>query len=372
MYDDLVNSHHVEIMHIQNNVWRFLGITVLAFSLLLSACNESSEKPKKKKKPIHLVETTLVVQDSVGLTQIRTGTLTSSREIKIFNQEEGAITEMPFFEGDTVSKDDVVVRLNDKLLRANLARTQATHRKAKLDLQRIRDLYRKKLSSDEALNRSETELAIAVADEEMLAIRLGYTVIKAPISGIVSQRLSEPGNIAERYTHLLTISDHTALVTEVNVSELLVSHLQPGDKVTVTIDALGNEVFDGRISRIHPNLDPLTRRGTVEVTLTPVPAGARPGQLCRVKFSTRTAERLMIPFRALRRDVDGEYVFRLDGDKVVRNSILSGLRIAEQIEVLQGLEAGQRVVTKGFLDLVDNKKVKDISTSAVRPAAPQG
>ncbi|MFW2438668.1 MAG: efflux RND transporter periplasmic adaptor subunit [Arenicellales bacterium] len=356
----------------RNTFWRVLGIAFLACSLFLTACNEATEKAEKKKKPIHLVETTQVVLESVGLTQNRTGTLTSSREIKIFNQEEGAIKEMPFFEGDTVDKNDVVVRLDDKILRATLARAQATHRKTKLDLKRIRDLYKKKLSSDEVLNRSETELSIAAADEEMLATRLGYTVIKTPISGIVSQRLSEPGNIAERYTHLLTISDHKALVTEVNVSELLVSHMQLDDPVTVTIDALGNQVFDGRINRIHPNLDPLTRRGTVEVALTSVPDGARPGQLCRVKFSTRTAERLLIPFRALRRDIEGEYVFRLDGKKVVRNSILSGLRIGEQVEVLQGLEAGQRVVIKGFLDLIDNKPVKDISTSSSRSTAPQG
>ncbi|MGB5223854.1 MAG: efflux RND transporter periplasmic adaptor subunit [Arenicellales bacterium] len=345
----------------QTSLWRLTGLIVLTAALLLTACSEDSDKPAKKKKPVHLVETASVKLESVGLTQIRTGSLTSPREVKIFNQEEGTIIEMPYFEGDTVSKGDVVVRLDDKILRANLTRAQATHRKTKLDLKRIQDLYKKKLSSDEALNRSETELAIAAAEQEMFATRVGYTVISAPISGIVSQRLSEPGNIAERYTHLLTISDHSALVTEVNVSELMVSHLNINDDVTVIIDALGNTVFDGRISRIHPNLDPLTRRGTVEVTLTPVPTGARPGQLCRVTFNTRTAERLMIPFRALRRDNKGEYVFLLDGSKVVRASILSGLRIAEQVEILQGLETGQRVVTRGFLDLVENKPVKDLS-----------
>ena len=345
----------------QTSLWRITGLIVLTAALLLTACNEASEKPAKKNKPVHLVETASVMLESVGLTQIRTGSLTSRREVKIFNQEEGTIIEMPFFEGDTVSKGDVVVRLDDKILRANLTRAQATHRKTKLDQKRIKDLYKKKLSSDEALNRTETELAIAAAEEEMFATRVGYTVISAPISGVVSQRLSEPGNIAERYTHLLTISDHSSLITEVNVSELMVSHLNLNDDVTVIIDALGNEVFKGRISRIHPNLDPLTRRGTVEVTLTPVPAGARPGQLCRVTFNTRTAERLMIPFRALRRDNKGEYVFLLDGSKVTRASIISGLRIAEQVEILQGLETGQRVVTRGFLDLVENKSVKDLS-----------
>lgn len=354
----------------QNVLWRLTVISLLASSLLLSSCNDAADKPKKKKRPAHLVETTQVVLESVGLTQLRTGTLTPSREVKIYNQEEGAITEMPFFEGDRVSKDDVVVRLDDKILRANLTRAEATHRKSKLDLQRIRDLYKKKLSSDEALNRSETELAVAAAEVDMLTTRLGYTIIRSPIDGIVSKRLSEPGNIAERYTHLSTISDHSTLITEVNVSGLMVAHLAIDDKVTVTIDALGNEVFSGRISRIHPNLDPLTRRGTVEITLTPVPADARPGQLCRVKFNTRTAKRLMIPFRALRRDSEGEYVYRLDGNRAKRSAVTSGLRIGEKIEVLQGLEADQRIVTRGFLDLTDNKQVKDLSSvSASKPAA---
>lgn len=356
----------------QNHFYRFLGLAFVACSLVLTACNEATEKPVKKKKRTHLVQTTQIMLESVGLTQIRTGTLTSSREVKVYNQEEGAITEMPFYEGDRVNKDDVIVRLDDNILRANLARAQATQRKAKLDLQRIRDLYKKKLSSDEALNRSETELAVASAEVDMLSTRLSYTIIRSPINGIVSQRLSEPGNIAERYTHLLTISDHSTLITEVNVSELMVTHLKIDDDVTVTIDALGNEVFSGRISRIHPNLDPLTRRGTVEITLTPVPDGALPGQLCRVKFHTRTADRLMIPFRALRRDVSGEYVYLLDADRVKRTSVTSGLRIGEKVEVLQGLEAGQSIVTRGFLDLTDNKQVKDLSSATGNTPAAEG
>ena len=116
----------------QNKVWLLTGFLLLVGSLLLTACNETADKPAKKKKPIHLVETTEVVLDSVGLVQNRTGTLISGREIKIFNQEEGAIKEMPFYEGDAVSQGDIVVRLDDKILRANLARAQATQNKAKL------------------------------------------------------------------------------------------------------------------------------------------------------------------------------------------------------------------------------------------------
>ena len=361
------------IMTFTHHQLRKLALPALLTGImLLAACSESSDTAaKKKKRPVHLVETTEVVLQKVGLTQVRNGTLTSATEIKIYNQEEGAIMAMPFFEGDRVNKGDILARLDDKILRAELVRAEARLRKAKLDLERIRNLYKKKLSSDEALNSSETELAIAQAEVEMLSTRLGYTEITAPISGIISKRLSEPGNIAERYTHLLTISDHSALITEVNVSELLVSHLKQGDVVKVTIDALGSNAYTGKISRIHPNLDPLTRRGTVEVSLDPVPAGARPGQLCRVEFNTRTAERLIMPFRALRRDIDGEYVFTVDNARAARSRVDSGLRIGEQVEILAGLEAGQRIVTKGFLDLVDNKQVRDISQQTTGRTPPQ-
>ena len=72
----------------QNNFYRFLGLAFVTCSLILTACNEATEKPVKKKTRTHLVQTTQIMLESVGLTQIRTGTLTSSREVKIYNQEE--------------------------------------------------------------------------------------------------------------------------------------------------------------------------------------------------------------------------------------------------------------------------------------------
>ena len=290
------------------------------------------------------------------------GTLRARREVKIHNQEDGEIIQLPFFEGDRVKKGDLLVRLDDKLLRAQLARAVATRLQAEQDLKRTKNLFKKKLVSDEELSRTETALEVAKADEQVLATRLSYTVISAPINGIVSARYSEPGNIAERYTHLLTISDPTSLVTEVTLSELLIFKLSVNDPVNVSIDALGDQAFKGRISRIFPNLDPVTRRGTVEVELKPVPQGARPGQLCRITLKTQAAERLIVSFNALRRDQKGEYVFTIDEQgKAKRTPVVGGLRIGEQLEILKGLSVGQQVVVKGFLDLSDGKKVKVVS-----------
>ncbi len=366
----------------------FLSIWLTAFIIAgLVACSQDTAKENRKPDKAHLVESASVERVNSGVTRVRTGTLRARREINIYAQEEGRVTALPNYEGDKVTKGQIIARLDDELLRSQLARAEATRLKAEQDLRRIRDLHKKRLTTDEELSRAETDLEVARADVELLNTRLSYTVIKAPISGVISNRLTEPGNVVEKHNQLLTISDPSSLVTEVSVSELLMPHMAIDDPVKVTIDALGPSVYNGHIVRIHPTLDPVTRRGMVEMELKPVPPGARPGQLCRVEFTTRVAPRLVIPFRAIRRDDQGEYVFVLqdagsainaadktdtnndqqpnksgkNGDAntvVIRAAVRSGLRLGEQVEILEGLEEKQQVVVRGFLGLSEGKKVK--------------
>jgi membrane fusion protein (multidrug efflux system) len=291
----------------------------------------------------------------------RTGTLRALREVRIYTQEEGRITALPVYEGDRVKTGDVVVKLDDALIKAQLARAAATRKQAEQNLNRLKELRGKKLVSEDEYARSQTQLEVSEADEQLLKTRLGYTTIESPLDGVVSERLSEPGNVAERNQHLLTISDPSSLVTELPVSELILPDLAVGDVARVRIDALGDRVHEGRITRIYPTLDPLTRRGTIEVEIAPVPAGAAPGQLCRVELSTRAALRRVIPFSALRRDETSEYVYIVDSEgRAQRVDVSSGLRLGEKVEIRQGLEDGQQVVTRGFLNLIPGKPVKRV------------
>jgi len=311
---------------------------------------------------MHFVEAYVVKRQDLAVNNNRTGSLRARREVKIINQEEGRITSLPFFEGDTVKKGQIVARLDDELLVAQLAKVHATLHKAELDAKRARGLVKRKLSSEEELARAETELEVAQADERLLTTRIGYSRISSPIDGVITQRLSEPGNFAERFTHLLTIADPASLITEVSVSGMILANLKIGAQANVRIDALGDITYPGRIIRIHPSLDPVTRQGIAEVELKPVPKGALPGQLCLVTFSTEISQRLNIPFRAIRRDNESEYVYIInDKDEVARKNIRSGQRIGEQVEIIDGLSENDRVVSKGFLGLQAGTQVKVVS-----------
>jgi len=344
-------------MKLKYSLLLFLWIT-----LLLTACEQKPPEKKTKTKKPHYVEVVIINPTRQAIVLTRTGTLRARREVKIYNQEEGKVTSLPFHEGDKVRKGQIIAQLDDALLQAQLNRARVIREKNQQDLNRTQALHKDKLASEASLNEAESLLKIARADEKLLDIRVAYTQLAAPFNGLISERLLEPGSVAERFTHLLTVSDHSTLITEVHISALLMARLKINDPIKVNIDALGAQIHSGHILRIHPNIDPVTRRGIIEVEIKSVPNGAHPGQFCRVQIISAEAERLMIPFKTLRRTDEAEYVYIVDDDnKVQQVNIVSGLQIGEQVEVISGLQVNQKVVSKGFLDLKPGKQVQIVN-----------
>ena len=339
---------------------------------MVSCADDTASQKKKQARPAQLVELALVSTETIQHSTQRTGSLRARTEVQLFNQEEGTLTELPFYEGATVKKGDVLVRIDDKLLRAELDKARATRRQAELDMARLKKLRGKRLVAEDELARARTALDVAKADERLLQTRFSYTRMHAPIDGIISQRFAEPGLVAKRHSHLLTLIDTSTLITEVAVSELLLPSLSNGDDVEVSIDALPGQTFMGKILRIHPSLNVATRTGIVEIVLEPAPVGAVPGQLCRVKLQSPPQARLLIPFSALRRDQEGEFVFVVnDKNKSMRTAVRSGLRIQNKIEILDGLKDGQSVVVKGFLGLKHGKTIRTATPTATKQKTSQ-
>lgn len=341
-------------------------LSVLLPALLLAGHALAAETPAAKTVRPQLVQVMTVEAAPTRLTNERTGTLGYNRQVRIYNQEEGRIVALPWYEGDRVQAGEELVRLDDDLIQAELRRAQAEVDQARLDLKRISDLVAKRAASRDELARARTALEVAKAEASLQQTRLSYTRITAPFDGVVTERKLEPGDVAPRHTHLLTIADPNSLVIETRVSDLLLPHLKRGDTVSVRIDALGRTDYPGRIQRIHPLIDPVTRLGVVEVLLEPVPAGARAGQFARVTLTSAAVPRLMVPFTALRRDREGEYLFLMADGKAHRVAVRSGLRLADRIEILAGIEPGQQVIYRGFLGLTDGKPVKPVAPPAQR------
>jgi RND family efflux transporter MFP subunit len=324
------------------------------------------EPGRSREQTAHLVTVITAERAPVALRYERPGSLRLRRLVRLHSQEEGRILELDVFEGDRVEQGQVLLRLEDDLLRAELDAARATGAQKRLDLKRLEALAGRGGASDDEIAQAQTAVAVADAEIQVLETRLAFTRISAPFNGIVTARLAEPGDFVAKNTHLLSVADPDSLVAETLVSELVLPQLAVGDAAQIRIDALGGRTLPGHILRIHPTLSETGRQAKVELAFEQIPEGARAGQFVRIGFSSRDMERLMVPFRSLRQERSGPFLWVIDTEgQAQRQPVETGVRIADQIEVLAGLEPGTRVITRGFLGLAAGDPVQVIEAGSL-------
>lgn len=348
---------------------KYYSLSLLFLLWSLSACESSdSSSHTRPTAPIHQVEVMAATIKPVSHQQTVSGTLEALTSVRLYNEESGRITRLHHREGDNVNKGDVVITLDGDLIQAELDKAIAEHKQAKADLKRIKKLVDKKLASDEVRAHAQTTLNVASAEEKLQRTRFLRTIIKAPFSGVVTQRNNEPGDVVAQHSHILSLIDPASLYIKIQLSESWLSLIDQDELVSITIDALVNTVHKGNITRIHPTIDPNTRKGVVEIEFKPLPTGAKAGQLARVKIKSTPMERLLVPSYAVHHDSSGAYVFVVNEDnKAIKTYVIKGLQFGNEIEVTEGLLADQNIIIKGFAALRDGKPVEIVTPDKDTP-----
>jgi len=336
-------------------------ILVLIAAGLISGCDEKAPAKKRSAKTLPAVETAQAEVQSLDHKITLTGTLKPKRTIHFYNQAQGMLVELPFHEGDKVNKGDLLARLDDTIIKAEYNKANATLKQAHIDYGRLEKLAKTNLTSKELLVRAKTQVALDQSEYNLQKKRLSYTQVEVPWNGVISERLVEPGDVLPLHTHFMSLIDTSSLIVNISLSELYLSKIKQGDTISYQIDALGKDSWSGKVLRIYPQINAQTRKGLVEVKLNPIPQGARPGQLARISLVTEKEAVLVIPLSAIRYDQQGAYVFVVDNDnKIERTNIITGKKYPQNMEVLEGLKAGDTIIKKGLFGLRSGKKVKII------------
>jgi membrane fusion protein (multidrug efflux system) len=190
---------------------------------------------------------------------------------------------------------------------------------------------------------------------------LGYTQVRAPIDGVVTERLVNLGDQVTVNQALFRIVDFDSIVARIYVPEKDMVRLAVGQPARLRADALGGKTLTGSIDRVSPVVDPAT--GTIKVTVaTPRQEGLRPGMYVEVELVTAVHDQaLLVPKRALVYDNDRVFVFRMKKDadrRVERLSVIPLLENVDFIEPAGGLEPGDQLVVAGQSGLKDNGLVR--------------
>ena len=254
--------------------------------------------------------------------------------------------------GSTVRRGQTVATMDA----ASFAQQETQVATLRRDFERYEELFAVGGISKQQLDQARTQLEVA---ETALNNLSENTTLVSPISGVVTARNYDPGDMAMQLP-ILTIESLNPVKVVVNVSESFYSQVVKGMAVEVTVDALEGESFQGKVSLIHPTLDPVAHTFTVEVTVPNSQLRLRPGMFARVKMNFGTYDRPLLSDMAVLKQVgsNDRYVFVEKDGRALYTVVQLGARINDKYEILSGLSEGDRVIVQGNSGLIDGAEVE--------------
>lgn len=294
-------------------------------------------------------ETAEAVQQVVSREQLLDGVVEAVNQATITAQTSGQVAEIYYDIGDRVPPGSVVMRLRGREQRAVVEEASARFDQAESEYNRIKDVYERKLVSKAEYDRAEANYRTAKAALERAREQAGYTEVRAPYGGIVTKRHVEVGDVAQVGQPLISGVSLERLRVAVDVPERQLEPIRRESRARILLDKDGREVVVDKLT-VFPYADPTANTVRVRLRLPDGIGGDEkgydllPGMLVKVAFATGSREQLVVPAAAVvqRSEVSGVYVLREDGSVALRQVRL-GARQGDTIEILAGLQAGERV-----------------------------
>ena len=306
-----------------------------------------------------------VVIDSVG-------TLVANESVIIRPEIAGRITAITFQEGQPVAAGEKLFQIDDRLARAELKQASANLRLAQLEHERFRKLAGTGAATKRVADQAQANLGVAQANVDLAKTRLAYTEITAPFDGVVGLRKVSPGDYVQVGQELANFVSYDPMKVNFSIPETEAGKLQTGQQIAITVEALPGETFIGTLYALDPQLDVAGRSVSLRATI------ANPENRLKSGFFAHVALRveqkpaaLMIPENAVIPQGNQAFVYRIDAEDAANLvPVTLGVRLKGEVEVIEGLAAGDEVVTSGHMKLQPGAKIMRLPKAPVDGATP--
>ena len=276
------------------------------------------------------------------------GTARANEAVEIRPQVSESIRAIRFDEGQRVEAGQVLVELHDAEARADVAAARATLVDLENQERRNRDLYEKRTVSAAGLDQIVAQRDAARASLEAAQARLAYSLIRAPFAGRVGLRNVSLGSLVTPETVITTLDDTDVIKLDFDVSETALARLEVGLPVEARSAAWPDEGFRGAVESIDTRVDPVSRTLTVRALLPNDSGRLRPGMFLTVTLLREDVTALVVPEQAIVPEQSRQFVFVLNGEqRVEKRAVRTGRRRPGQVEILDGLREGERLVAEG-------------------------
>lgn len=302
------------------------------------------------------------------------GTLQATQGVEVNNEVAGQVTAIEFESGAMVRTGDILVRLADEVDRADLEGLQAAERLAQIKVERNRSLLKGRAVAQGDFDEISAQLDQASAQVKAKQATIEKKTIRAPFDGQLGIRRIDLGQFLAEGSSIVPLQTLDPIYVDYALPERHLGLLKVGQQVQVRVSAHPDRTFDGVIQVISPGVDRGTRNVRVRAGLSNPDLALRPGMFARVAtLLPREDAVLTIPREAIAFNTYGDAVFvvrEADGKTLVeRRQVRTGAVRGEEIAVLEGLAAGERVVSSGQVKLGNAQEVRIVDAQQQASAA---
>ncbi|MFY2763596.1 efflux RND transporter periplasmic adaptor subunit [Arenimonas sp. MALMAid1274] len=344
---------------------------IFAAVLLLAGCG--SEEAAAPRNPPATVTTTAVAQKPWADTIEALGTARANESVMVTAKVTETVVRVNFEDGDLVEAGSVLVDLSGRAEVAGLEEAAAEYREAQRLYQRQQQLTAQKLIPASQLDTQRAAMESARARLDATRARLADRVITAPFAGVLGFRQVSPGTLVTPGTTIASLDDVSVIKLDFAVPESFLSALSQGQEITASSAAYPGRQFSGRVTTVDSRIDPVTRAITVRAEIANPERELRPGMLLTVQVYRPERQALVIPEISVVQVAQAAHVFRVkDDDTVEQVDVKLGARRDGEVEVLEGLAAGDRIVVDGTVKLRAGATVTEAEPTPAPAAAPTG
>lgn len=334
-------------------------LTILTFAMMLpclAACGNGKSQPEP---PAALVSVTPVENARFIDAIDSVGTALANEQVVMSSPVTERVVSLNFSDGGYVRQGQIIATLAHGEESAQLAAASAETREAEQQLGRVQALKNRGFATKSSLDAQIAARDSARAGAAEARAAIADRVIRAPFSGWVSLRTISPGAIIPAGTEIATVSDLSRIKLDFTIPETLLAAVRPGQPITATAAAYPDRPFSGQVRTIDPVVDPATRAVTIRAILPNPDLRLKPGMLLTVRVTAGERSALAVPELSIVGDGQERYVYVVGKDgKAHRTAVRTGAHQDGRIEILEGLKAGEKVVTDGVVKLADGMAVR--------------
>jgi membrane fusion protein (multidrug efflux system) len=280
-----------------------------------------------------------------------TGTVMANEEVEIRSEMEGKIRRIAFKEGAKVSKGELLLKIDDAELQANVLKAQSTRKLAEDNEYRMRMQLKIEAVSQKDYDQSLNELNLAKAGEQLLRAQLEKTELRAPFSGVVGLKYVSEGALVGSATRITTLQEINPVKVDFSIPGKYAEWVKVGTPISFTVQG-SDRKQTGKVYAIDPKIDPDTRTLHLRALCANSDGQVLPGSFANVEVPLQVVDAaLMVPTESMTADSRGAKVFLFKAGKAEPAMVQAGLRTDSNVQITKGLQAGDTVLTSGIMQI---------------------